>query len=287
MLKRVLTAAVLMPLIVILVYWGPSLAVAVVAAAVALIALAEFFGLTAQMGLHAFRNWTFICTVALFFAQRSAGSVDIRHVASNYELIHGPRGILASADVMLVIFLLGAALLGVASRKPLADVLPGISASAAGLLMIAWPFSYLARMDSRPRVGPVLVLFTLALVWAGDTLAYFVGKSMGRVRMAPALSPKKTWEGAVGNIIGSLIVGYFFARWQGGELAPWLITAALANVAGQVGDLIESAYKRGAGVKDSGSLLPGHGGMLDRIDSLILAAPVVWLAASWLIGNRL
>jgi phosphatidate cytidylyltransferase len=282
-LKRILTAAILMPLIVILVYWGPSLAVAVVAAAVALMALVEFFSLTALMGLHAFRNWTFICAVALFFAQWSAGSADIRHIASNVELIRGPRGALASADMMLVIFLLGAALIGVASRKPLADVLPGISASAAGMVMIAWPFSYLARMDSRPIVGPVLVLFTLALIWAGDTLAYFVGKAVGRVRMAPALSPKKTWEGAVGNIIGSLIVGFFFARWQGGNLTPWLITAALANLAGQVGDLIESAYKRGAGVKDSGALLPGHGGMLDRIDSLILAAPVVWLAAGWLV----
>jgi phosphatidate cytidylyltransferase len=286
MLKRIFTAAVLMPLIVILVYWGPSLAVAVVAAGVALIALLEFFGLTAQMGLPAFRNWTFICTAALFFAQWSSGRAEIRHLASNVELIRGSLGAFVSAQEVLLAFLLGAALIGVASRKPLADVLPGIAASAGGLVMIAWPFSYIARMDSRPHGGPVLVLFTLALIWAGDSLAYFVGKSMGRVKMAPALSPKKTWEGAAGNMLGSLMVGFLFARWQGGDLTPWLITAALANVAGQVGDLIESAYKRGAGVKDSGTLLPGHGGMLDRIDSLILAAPVVWLAAAWLLQSR-
>lgn len=142
-------------------------------------------------------------------------------------------------------------------------------------------------MEGQAHTGPVLVLFALAIVWAGDTVAYFVGKSIGRLKMAPALSPGKTWEGAVGNVIGSLIVGYCFALWQHAPIGAWLITAALANVAGQVGDLVESSYKRGAGAKDSGALLPGHGGMLDRIDSLIFAAPVVWLAAGWLLQNRL
>ena len=95
--------------------------------------------------------------------------------------------------------------------------------------------------------------------------------------MAPALSPKKTWEGAFANVLGSLLVAIFFAKWMQVDAATLLIIAALANIAGQMGDLIESAYKRGAVVKDSSSLLPGHGGMLDRIDSLILASPVVWI----------
>ena len=285
MLKRIITAAVLIPIVVIAVYWGPSWLVAVLAALVALLALLEFFKLSEQMGLRAFAIWAMICAATLFYSQLVAGSAGVHHLGSNWELVQGVP-IVISLETILLFFVFGAAAIGIASRKPLADVLPGISVSAGGLLMIALPFSYLVRMDSRPRVGPVLVLFTLALVWAGDSLAYFVGKSIGRVKMAPALSPKKTWEGAAGNLLGSLIAGAVFAWWQGSALAPWLVTAALANVAGQVGDLVESAYKRGAGAKDSGSLLPGHGGMLDRIDSLILAAPVVWLAASWLLQGR-
>jgi phosphatidate cytidylyltransferase len=284
MLKRIITAAILIPVVVVVVYWGPSWLVAVLAALVALLALQEFFKLSAQMGLRAFQAWTFICAVGLFYAQWASGSADTYHLSSNLVLIHGAPT--ASVETILLAFIFGAAAIGIASRKPLADILPGISASAGGLLMIALPFSYLARMDSRPYVGRVLVLFTLALIWAGDSLAYFTGKSIGRMKMAPALSPKKTWEGAAGNVLGSLIVGVAFAWWQGSDVTPWLVTAALANVAGQVGDLVESAYKRGAGAKDSGALLPGHGGMLDRIDSLILAAPVVWLAAGWLVQGR-
>jgi phosphatidate cytidylyltransferase len=101
--------------------------------------------------------------------------------------------------------------------------------------------------------------------------------------MAPVLSPKKTWEGAFGNMIGSLLVAFFFAHWMRVDAVSLLAIAGLANIAGQMGDLTKSAYKRGAGVKDSGTLLPGHGGVLDRIDSLILASPVVWVAYQWLI----
>ncbi|HEV2298714.1 MAG TPA: phosphatidate cytidylyltransferase [Candidatus Acidoferrales bacterium] len=286
MLTRIATAAILIPLVVVVVYWGPSWLVAVLAALVALLALFEFFKLSAQMGLRAFRLWTMICAAGLFYAQWVAGGADVYRLSSHLELVHGVAGAAALIETILLAFIFGAAAIGIASRKPLADVLPGISASSGGLLMIALPFSYLVRMDSRPRVGPVLVLFTLALIWVGDSLAYFVGKSIGRVKMAPALSPGKTWEGAAGNVLGSLLVGLAFAWWQGGNVTPWLVIAVLANVAGQVGDLVESAYKRGAGAKDSGALLPGHGGMLDRIDSLILAAPVVWLAAGWLLQGR-
>jgi phosphatidate cytidylyltransferase len=164
----------------------------------------------------------------------------------------------------------------------LQEVLPGIAMSSAGLLLVALPFSYLVRINEIERTGRQLVLFVLCLIWAGDTLAYFVGRSLGRLPMAPALSPRKTWEGAFANLLGSLLVAIFFARWMQFDTISLLVTAGLANIAGQMGDLIESAYKRGAGVKDSSSLLPGHGGMLDRIDSLILASPAVWIVFQWL-----
>jgi phosphatidate cytidylyltransferase len=107
-------------------------------------------------------------------------------------------------------------------------------------------------------------------------VAYFAGKSIGKHALAPHLSPKKTWEGTIAGFLGSLAVAFAFARWLNVPLVHLLGMAAVGNVAGQVGDLLESAYKRSAGIKDSGSLLPGHGGVLDRIDALILAIPVVW-----------
>lgn len=288
MVKRIVTGAILIPAVVALVYLGPSWLVAIAAAVVALLAMIEFFKLTAQMGLRAFRVWTMLCAAALFYTQWLAGTAEVHVLGSGTEIITNLNmGNYLSNDAVFLVFLFGAALIGVASRAAIADVLPAIAASSAALIFVAWPFSYLARMDGGLPSGPALVLFALSTVWAGDTVAYFVGQSIGRLKMAPALSPKKTWEGAIGNVLGSLIAGYCFARWQNGDLAAWLATAALANIAGQVGDLVESAYKRGAGVKDSGAMLPGHGGMLDRIDSLIFAAPVVWLAAGWLLQGRL
>lgn len=131
-----------------------------------------------------------------------------------------------------------------------------------------------------------MVLFTLVLVWVGDTLAYFIGRWFGRTRMASELSPKKTWEGAAANLLGSLLVGVSFARWLHFDAWHMVVMAGLANIGGQAGDLIESAYKRSAGVKDSGTLLPGHGGMLDRIDALILVAPVVWYYFELVLASR-
>lgn len=288
MLKRVLTAVVLIPVVVALVYLGPSWLVAIIAAVVALLAIREFFKMTSQMGLRAFWLWTMICAALLFYSQWLAGVAVVQRLGSGTQIISNEGiGSYITPGVVFLIFALGAALIGTATRVALADVLPALAASSAALLFIAWPFSYLARLDGTLPSGPVLVLFALAIVWAGDSVAYFTGKSIGRIKMAPAISPKKTWEGAAGNIVGSLIIGFLFARLQGGNLGAWLITAALANIAGQIGDLIESTYKRGAGVKDSGAMLPGHGGMLDRIDSLIFAAPVVWLAAGWLLQARM
>src|SRR5579863_596815 len=285
--KRIITAVILIPIVVVVVYVGPSWLVAIIAAAVALLAMMEFFKLAAGMGLRSLRIWTMICAAALFAVQWLAGGTEVNRLSGNTVIISGLPWHWASIEAVFLGFFFGAALIAIASQIPIAQVLPAIAASSAALIFIALPFSYLARMDGRIPEGPVLVLFALAIVWAGDTVAYFVGKSIGRIKMAPALSPGKTWEGAIGNVVGSLIVGYCFAQWQGSNTMAWLLTAVFANIAGQVGDLVESGYKRGAAVKDSGALLPGHGGMLDRIDSLIFAAPVVWLAAGWLLQGRL
>ncbi|HXX71293.1 MAG TPA: phosphatidate cytidylyltransferase [Candidatus Acidoferrum sp.] len=279
MWARILTAAVLIPLVLALVWWGPAILLAAIAAGVAILALLEFFHLAGRMGLRAFRDWTLACTAGIFYAQYTAGLVETHSFRGVSIVRQAGWGI--SLEAVLLVFIFGMAVIGIGTRRPLYEVLPGMAASAAGLLFVALPFSYLVRIDEIEPSGRMLVLFTLFLMWAGDTLAYFVGKTLGQVPMAPELSPQKTWEGAFANLIGSLLVGFLFARWLQVDTIPLLLIAACGNIAGQTGDLIESAYKRGAAAKDSGSLLPGHGGVLDRIDSVILASPVVWAAWRW------
>ena len=282
MLLRLLTAAVLIPVVVALVWWAPAILLAGIAAVVAILALVEFLNLGKRIGLRGFQLWTYFCTVLIFYAQFSLGRVETHSFAGGVSMVRDATGGTLSVEAALLIFLFGCVILGLLTKRPLHEVLPAISIGSAALLFVVLPFSYIVRLDEIEPVGRQLVLFTLVLVWAGDMLAYFVGKSLGRVPMAPALSPKKTWEGALGNVLASMIVAVLFAKWMQTDVITLLVIAGVANIAGQAGDLIESAYKRGAAVKDSGGLLPGHGGMLDRIDSLILATPAVWILYQWL-----
>jgi phosphatidate cytidylyltransferase len=141
---------------------------------------------------------------------------------------------------------------------------------------VAFPLSFASPLHALPIEGPRLLLFALVITWAADTVAYFAGRSFGKHALAPHISPKKTWEGSIAGLSGSLLIAYAFHFWLTIPLAHLLAMATLGNVAGQMGDLLESASKRSAGVKESGGLLPGHGGMLDRIDALILCIPVIW-----------
>jgi phosphatidate cytidylyltransferase len=285
MIPRILTAAVLIPAVVALVWFGPPALVAAMAAVVGILALIEFFDLGERVGLRAIRKWTIACAAGLFYGQYCVGLIETHSLGEGISLVRNTAAVV-SIEAVLLIFVFGAAGITLASRRPLHEVLPGISISTAGLVFIALPFSYLVRLNEIETVGRQLVLFTLCLVWAGDVFAYFIGRSLGHFPMAPLLSPQKTWEGALGNLLASLIVAVLFARWIGAETLGLLVTAGLANVAGQIGDLLESAYKRGASVKDSSSLLPGHGGMLDRLDSLILASPMVWATYHWLVARQ-
>jgi phosphatidate cytidylyltransferase len=280
MALRIVTGVVLIAAVVALVWWGPAWLLAAIAALIAVFAVIEFFALGERVGLRAFKKWTIACAVGIFYAQYAAGMVETRTFGS-VSLVRNLAGGAPSIEAVFLIFLFGCVGIGLATRRPLQDVLPAISISSAGLLFVALPFSYLVRINEIEGRGRELILFTLALIWAGDTLAYFVGRFVGRVPMARALSPKKTWEGAIANVVASLGVALAALRWMDMDLTALLLIAAGANIAGQMGDLIESAYKRGASVKDSGTIVPGHGGALDRIDSLILAAPVVWVMYQW------
>jgi phosphatidate cytidylyltransferase len=180
---------------------------------------------------------------------------------------------------------------------------PAAAASVFAFTYVAMPMGMLVQLRQH-AAGAIYLLYLLLVVWAGDIFAYFVGKSIGRHLMSPRISPKKTWEGAIASLLASVGVGWVLfhyalplssalLRWgliqrrdglfglEQPEMGPVTLLTIALNVAAQLGDLVESLIKRGAGVKDSGAILPGHGGMLDRIDALLFAAPLLWVYAAW------
>ncbi len=152
-----------------------------------------------------------------------------------------------------------------------------IYASAFLVTLPAWLALWQLRID----LGPWWVLFAFVLVWAADTGAYFAGRAFGRHKLAPAVSPGKTWEGVAGGLLLALAVSGLAATALGARLPAFLGLAVVVIAASVVGDLTVSLFKRGAGVKDSGQIFPGHGGILDRIDSLCAAGPLLVLGLGW------
>jgi phosphatidate cytidylyltransferase len=268
-MKRVLTALVLIPLVLAVVFLAPRWLVTILAAVVAALAAWEYLSMAEHGGTHPPRIAVVVAIVALFVGNFNYPdlTIDIFGVLSLGLLVFcafWSKVELVMADSALAIFCFfytGVTLLSIPALREEAN-------------------------------GPSLVTFLLCVVWAGDTVALYVGRAFGRHKMAPSLSPNKTWEGAAGSVAGSLLVAggllglehYLAVRFDSARLSYpdplwyWLLLAVLVNVAAQVGDLAESALKRSVGVKDSGTLLPGHGGILDRIDALLLAAPVLWYA---------
>lgn len=179
-------------------------------------------------------------------------------------------------------FWLGAIPFWLRAKWQLSSVSAGV---AVGLIVMVPPALALAHLR---QLGPWLLLGIMAMVWVADIAAYFSGRAFGRRKLAPAISPGKTWEGAAGAALGVLAFGYTVLFVFGGaELPGWVFGVALPLLFGFtavsiIGDLFESLLKRQAGVKDSGALLPGHGGILDRIDSLTSTLPLAGLVALWL-----
>ena len=276
--KRVATAAVLVPLTVGVVLWGSAAIVTIAIALITLLALFEYFALGEAIGHRAYRFWTATCALILVYMQWHAVYAHAYHLPGGltvYKMAQWSGGSLY-LEFTFLLFVLGIAVLTLATKRPLVEVIPGAGISSSGFILVAFPLSFAIRLHGAGPQGPVLLLFAMVIVWVSDTAAYFVGRSIGKRPFAPKLSPNKTWEGAIAGFLASLAVAFVFMPWVNVPLVHLLAMAALGNIAGQVGDLLESGYKRSAGIKDSGTLLPGHGGVLDRIDALILAIPVVW-----------
>jgi phosphatidate cytidylyltransferase len=177
---------------------------------------------------------------------------------------------------------IGLPVLLLASGMPAPETLAGLGAVGFGVAYFAFP---VAAITTLQRLDPWLVFLLFAITWLGDTAAYYVGSRLGRHKMAPRVSPNKSWEGAAAGFATGVIATLVWSVWRLGEPRPALILVGAATaVAAQLGDLFESLLKRSVNTKDSGALLPGHGGMLDRIDALLFASPVL-LAGLWLIAH--
>src|SRR5579875_2108605 len=267
-MKRLITGAVLICLVLALLYFNLPWLVTAVSALLALLASLEYRDLTAKAEAPIPLWWT-ILAIAAVFAVTAAAWLDPLIIVSVLTLL------LFSWNSF---------------RSPLPRVLAQTGAGLLMLVYVAYPLTLIPRILAAGD-GTALLVFLFLCVWCGDIAALYIGRNFGRRKLAPALSPNKTWEGSVASVVGSVLFGmavillgdYFsahnstFTRLH--TTWPWwafVLLAILLNIAAQLGDLAESALKRGVGVKDSGTLLPGHGGMLDRIDALLFAAPVLW-----------
>ncbi len=203
------------------------------------------------------------------------------HRASQIAGLAGVVGVTLARDVLHGVAALGVVLAMSAAWRlgQVPQVRAGWRATLAGTLYLGLPAVALVGLRERPD-GLALVAFVFGVVWATDIAAYFAGRALGGPKLAPAISPSKTWAGLLGGMAGAGAAGAAVAHqaWGGAPLAFVPAGAALA-VAAQAGDLFESWMKRRAGVKDSGSLIPGHGGVLDRVDGLVPVACLVALAA--------
>jgi phosphatidate cytidylyltransferase len=255
-MKRVLTAAVLAPTVLYVVLAGPP--------------------------------WSFFLVVALvaglcYLEYSTIAGVPRREVIGG--VLAGTLCFYAQGNAALLVLILFPLLAMAAALRlrNLSSVLPDTAAQTFGLIYVygAWKTAFLLH-----AISPYWLTFGLTVNWIGDSGAYYFGRKFGKHKLAPIVSPGKSWEGAAASVVTSVLFGIFFLpRFVNVALAPAVIIAIAANVAGQLGDLAESALKRGAGVKDSGSLLPGHGGVLDRVDSSLFSLPVLY-ALLYLTGTR-
>jgi phosphatidate cytidylyltransferase len=272
MWTRLATGLVLAPLIVWLVLAGPTWGVLLFLWAAGVLAGYELFAMA--MPGRRVEIATGVVMVAAILGMVAAslapGATQFPPVKLGRHLV-GTWALVIPGILVLLPIVPG--LLVLARPHPLEGAGARLMALYGGTAFISATFAYVLMLGT----SPAALMISFAIVWLGDTGAYFAGRSLGRHKLYELISPKKTVEGAVGGLLASVLGAWGMAAWIHPYLAPWkVITAAvLGGVVAQCGDLVESAFKRAYGVKDSGKLLPGHGGVLDRLDGFLFAAPVL------------
>jgi phosphatidate cytidylyltransferase len=254
-MKRVLTALVLAAVAIYSIFFAPP---------------AVFTGVVAVMAAFCYYEYS-----AILMAHGVQGPLWLGYL----------MGLVVLADLPYARLLAGALLAFGLTVRELPKFLLFAGGISLGVLYVfaAWR----CAIDLR-AAGPHWLLFALSVNWVGDIAAFYVGRTFGKHKLAPRVSPGKSWEGAVGSMGAALLFGYAFFLWlrPAVPLVHLLLLSIVANAAGQVGDLAESALKRGAGIKDSSTLLPGHGGFLDRLDSSLFTMPVVYYYLILTVGHK-
>ncbi len=264
LVRRILTAVVVLPVVVLAITLFPQRGPWLLAAILCVLGVSEAHTLLGRASLHA-SHISFLPGIAVFFEMAGAPDASRAFPISGLPIV---AAVAAALVAVLRADRFGVAVLAAESAGALAGLLIGLGAGS---------FAALARL-SPTEDGTARLVLLLSVVVASDVFAYFVGQAVGRHKLAPQVSPGKTVEGAIGGLLGaalsSAVVASQLFRTQ--PLGLIVTIGVLVAVAGMVGDLLESLFKRYVGVKDSGSLFPGHGGVLDRIDAFILAAPLLY-----------
>jgi phosphatidate cytidylyltransferase len=273
---RIVTALVTLPLLYAAIVWFPLPLFAVLIGVVAALAQFELYAMVLPAGEA--RSWG-AGRVPVFAAGVLAGVVLL-------GLMSIPSTGADYFPAVLTMVVMGIAVTALACGRDLGVAGADAAFALFGVWYVAWLLGHTVWLRGLPG-GAWLVVFALWVTWIADAAAYYVGKTWGRRALAPRLSPKKTVEGAIGAVAGGAIAALVAAAWFVDALS-WGEAAALGAVAasvGIVGDLFESLIKRGAGVKDSGGLIPSHGGVLDKIDGLLFTAPVIYYYLAWVKGG--
>lgn len=254
--KRVLSALVILPPLIAFLIYVPAVLFLLLVLGFIAVCLHEYFGLLVQSKLSAGGRMGYL--VAFWLA-------GVAHVSGTRWL-----------PLALFLGLVALTVAVIVRAKEVSHFFPMLVYSSFGVLFIGWSLSHLVVLRGLPA-GQWYVLFLCVIVWVGDSMAMYTGKLLGRHKMAPLLSPGKTWEGAVGGTVGGILAAVLSADFVLPQLALWhrIVLGLLVVIAAQISDLGESMLKRYAGVKDSGELIPGHGGLLDRLDSMLFAAPTL------------
>lgn len=303
-MKRVLTAAILIPIVVIALFKAPLWLFTLLVFGVAVLAAHEYFGIVKTQGFRPFEVTSYLFLALSFvvfgIVARLAAIATVPHDGDGAVAVTGVIGMLFFWGLPMVTLLAPLILmLAGLRREPLSQALPDAAVSYLLLPYVGFTLGLLPVLRAGWN-GALYVLGLMLLVWCGDIAAYYVGRAIGKHKLAQRISPGKSWEGSIASVLGAVVAGLLLFHYirpivnglrSFHLLSPvtgpnanhvfrpaplWLVAlfAVSVNVAAQMGDLVESALKRGAGVKDSGSLLPGHGGVLDRIDALLFALPV-------------
>lgn len=258
--SRVLTAVVGVPVLLAVILAGPAWLWSMIVLVAVGIGLAEFYAMTTHKD-----------EIVLASMGSSMGVL----LAAMMVFAQQPLYLLTGCVTVVMVMLLA----GVFAYRTIERALHWVSVGVTGVFYVALLTTFLALIRRDPgEMGRYWLLLLLAVVWVGDTGAYFCGRFLGRHKMAPTVSPKKTWEGAVGGLLVSIGAAFAVVALTPLSLHPYIVLAAAipAAILGQLGDLCESLIKRSVGVKDSGRIIYGHGGILDRIDALMFAGPYLY-----------